>query len=231
MKKLLFAIWIFLAAFFICLIINHVKNEKLISDYESGVYEENEFTAFGFFEPYIAHYNQGNIEYQNGNYDKAIEEYEAAIEGGITDERDCLARINIALSMIAPINLDEINDENIDDIIAKLEEAKKVLTENGCAHEEDRNGHNDDAQQLKEDIDEFIRKLKEQKNNGGGGDDHDPDNPDPDNPKEEPIDGENEKRKQLEQLRGQGQKERGQNIIDPEEQNRLFEDYYDGPTW
>ena len=87
------------------------------------------------------------------------------------------------------------------------------------------------AQQLKEDIDEFIRKLKEQKNNGGGGDDHDPDNPDPDNPKEEPIDGENEKRKQLEQLRGQGQKERGQNIIDPEEQNRLFEDYYDGPTW
>ena len=227
MKKLLITAGILFSVLWICLFMNHITNEKLISNYEDGIYEKNDFTFFGFFEPYIAHYNQGNIEYQNKNYEKAIEEYQKAIKCHMPKDKECLARINIALAMVIPIDEDEINSQNIDETIKKLEEARDVLTEKGYAHEHDSNGHNPDAQQLKEDIDDFIERLKEQKEAGS---DDDSQNPHQSGNAQNGSDGD-DKKQQLEELQQQTQKEREEEIAITENIGELYNYDYDGACW
>ena len=228
MKKVLVVIWAVLVIFFICLTVNHVSNEKMINNYENQVYEENKITLFGFFEPYIKYYNQGDILYQQGQYKQAEEQFRKALDNGIKGERDCKARINIALSMIADTDMDNITEDNVDDVISILEDARNVLTEKGCAHESDNAGHNSDAQQLKNDIDKFIEQLRNQENGGGG---KDSDSDDPQNPEKDPTENFKEKEKKIKELIGEGQKERNRSLVDPEEFNNIFENYYDGPTW
>lgn len=226
MKKLLIAAWSLLFLLWICLLINHINNEHFISDYEDSIYEKNNFTMFGFFEPYICHYNQGNVAYQNGNYEAAIEEYEKALKSGISQKRDCLCRINIALSMVAPIDIDDINDQNIDETINQLKEAKQVLTENGCAHENDSDGHNEDAQQLKEDIDELIEQLEQQKQAS------DDNSQNTSNPYDSDSDSDTEdKKQQLEELHEQSQQERDEEIAENAYWEYLNQPFYYGPSW
>ena len=227
MKKLLITAGILFSVLWICLFMNHITNEKLISNYEDGIYEKNDFTFFGFFEPYIAHYNQGNIEYQNKNYEKAIEEYQKAINCHMPEDQECLARINIALAMVIPIDEDEINSQNIDETIKKLEEASDILTEKGCAHEHDSNGHNPDAQQLKEDIDDFIERLKEQKEEGS---DDDSQNPHQSGNAQNGSDGD-DKKQQLEEIQQQTQKEREEEIAITENIGELYNYDYGGACW
>lgn len=227
MKRFLITVGIVSSILWVCLFMNHIANEKLISNYEDGIYKKNDFTFFVFFEPYIAHYNQGNIEYQNKNYEKAIEEYQKAIKCHMPKNKECLARINIALAMVIPIDEDEINSRNIDETIQQLEDARDVLTEKGCAHENDSNGHNPYAQQLKEDIDDFIERLKEQKETGSddasqgtsqsGNSQNDSDNDD--------------KKQQLEELHQQTQKEREDEIAITENIGQIYNYDYDGACW
>ena len=227
MKKFLISAGILFSILWVCLFMNHITNEKLISNYENGIYEKNNFTFFGFFEPYIAHYNQGNIEYKNKNYEKAIEEYQKAIKCHMPKEKECLARINIALAMVIPIDEDEVNSQNIDDTIKKLEEARDILTEKGCANENDSNGHNQDAQQLKEDIDDFIERLKEQKENSS-----DQDSPDNQQPGDTQNGSDNDdKKQQLEELQKQSQKEREDEIAISENIGEIYYYNYFGACW
>ena len=48
MKKLLIAVGIVSSILWICLLMNHIANEKLISNYEDGIYEMNDFTFLAF---------------------------------------------------------------------------------------------------------------------------------------------------------------------------------------
>ena len=227
MKKLLITVGIVSGILWVCLFMNHIANETLISNYEDGMYEKNDFTFFGFFEPYISHYNQGNIEFKNKNYEKAIEEYQKAIKCHMPEDKECLARINIALAMVIPIDEDEINSQNIDETIKKLEDAKDVLTEKGCAHENDSNGHNQDAQQLKEDIDDFIERLKEQKETGS--DDASQGTSQSGNSQNDSDD--DDKKQQLEELQQQTQKEREDELTIIENIDQLYNYDYDGACW
>ena len=61
-----------------------------------------------------------------------------------------------------PITPESVTPENLDEQIARLEEARDYLIENDCAHMDDSNGHNKQAQTLKEEIDRYIEELKEQ---------------------------------------------------------------------
>ena len=227
MKKLLITAGILFSILWVCLFMNHISNEKLISNYEDGIYEKNDFTLFGFFEPYIAHYNLGNIEYKNKNYEKAIEEYQKAIKCHMPENQECLARVNIALAMVIPIDEDEINSQNIDETIKKLEDARDILTEKGCAHEHDSNGHNPDAQQLKEDIDDFIERLKEQKEDSS---DHDSQSAQQSDDAQNDSDDE-DKKQQLEELHQQTQKEREEEIAITENIGQIYNYDYDGACW
>ena len=149
-------------------------NENLISKYNKQVYHTSTapLFVFNFFEPYIAHYNAGNVCYQNKEYPDAIKEYEKALEKEPPKFKECCIRVNLALSMIGLIGEDYDAPENIDATIDQLKEARSVLTENGCANEEG-DGHSDTAEKLKEEIDKLIKELESKKNGSSSSDQDD----------------------------------------------------------
>ncbi|MBP3324977.1 MAG: tetratricopeptide repeat protein [Coprococcus sp.] len=227
MKKILMMVGILLLLFFICLVAGYAANESMIDKYNSGIYEKNDLAVLGFTEPYIAHYNQGNHYFREGDYENAIEEYKKALDKNPPHNKECLIRINLALAMVTPIKPDEITESNLEETIDILEEAKNVLTLHGCANKDDHNGHNEDAQRLKDEIDAFEEMLKKQINSDDNQDNKDNKEDDKDNKDTEDKE---EKKKQLEELEEQGTKERNQSI---NEYQNYFGDYYyyDGPTW
>lgn len=181
------------------------------------------------FQLYIYHYNKGNDAYENGDYESAIEEYETALSYHVPDKKECDIRVNLALAMIAPIDLENLPESEVADTIALLKEARDVLTEDGCAHMDDNDGHDEDAQTLKNEIDEYIEALE---------------NPEPSEPTQEPDDNQNpsepddkegEKEDNVEELQDimqQGTNEHNQGVqyYDMYEDYDYY-DYYDGNCW
>ena len=154
----------------------HMYNENLISKYNKQVYHTSTapLFVFNFFEPYIAHYNAGNVCYQNKDYSDAIKEYEKALEKEPPKFKECCIRVNLALSMIGLIGEDYDAPENIESTIEQLKEARAVLLDNGCATE-DGDGHSDTAEKLKEEIDELIKELESKKAGSSSSDEGDED--------------------------------------------------------
>lgn len=144
---------------------NYIYNEHVIGKYNNGDYSTDTSTlkVLNCFQPYIAHYNNGNIYYQEENYDKAIEEYNEALGLHPPKDRECSIRINLALAMIKNLGEDYDVPENVDASIEQLKKAKEVLLEEDCATQ-DGEGHSRTAEKLKEEIEELIRQLEEQAN-------------------------------------------------------------------
>ncbi len=163
-RKFLIGIYIVLAVIFAKLMFRYVYNEAVISAYESEDYsvEVSALKVLNWYQPYIVHYNDGNIEYQNGNFDTAIEAYSKALALNPPKFKECSVRINVALAMIGRMGEDFDAPENVDDSIAQLQAAKDVLLADECATEYD-DGHSETAEKLKEEIEEMLRKLQEQK--------------------------------------------------------------------
>lgn len=162
-RKILIVIYIILILITLKLIYNTATNSILISKYNNGEYEENDakaLTYLNFLQSYVANYNYGNILYQNGEYEKAIEEYKKALNGNAPKYKECNIRINCALAICKTVQVDENDPESIENAINTYESAIDVLTEEGCANENDNNGHNQNAEQLKRDIQKEIDRLK-----------------------------------------------------------------------
>lgn len=164
MKKRVFSvIYIILILIFIKLLYNTVTNSILINQYNDGKYESSQgkkLTYLNFIQSYIGNYNYGNILYQNGQYEKAIEEYKKALQGIVPSKKECNIRINYALAICKTVQVDETDSESIEKAIETYESAINVLTENGCANKNDNNGHSQKAEQLKKDIQAEIERLK-----------------------------------------------------------------------
>lgn len=137
---------------------NEFTNKQLEADNTDGSYEVLQYLNYP--QPYIAYYNQGNLEYQRGKYEDAIAEYEKALQENIPAGEECKVRINEALSYIATLPGDYDAIENIPDSLETLYTARDVLLEQECAKDEGR-GHNSKAQRLKEEIDDEIERLEE----------------------------------------------------------------------
>lgn len=156
---------VLLLLFFGLLAFNYFYNEITISKYEEHDYSQNDdlITHTSVFQAYMAHYNNGNIHYQKGEYQEAIEDYKLALEANPPHENEeCDIRVNLALAIIGTLPEDYDAPQNIDQSIATLEEARDYLLEEECAKNEE-DGHDKDAQKLKEEIDQLIEKLKQQK--------------------------------------------------------------------
>ena len=96
-RKILIGIYIILILILIKLSYNTIVNSVLISKYNEGQYSENQaklLTYMNFTQSYVANYNYGNILYQNGEYESAIEEYAKALKGIIPKDKECNIRIN-----------------------------------------------------------------------------------------------------------------------------------------
>ena len=163
-KKILIIIYIVLIIIILKLIYNSSLNSFLVIKYNNGEYSEKlaeQLVLFNFPEGYIANYNYGNVLYQNGKYDDAIEQYKKALNNkSIPEKKECSIRINYALSICKTVHVDESDKESIKQAISTYESAIDVLTKNGCANKEDNNGHSENAEKLKKDIQDEIDRLK-----------------------------------------------------------------------
>ena len=251
LRSLLNKIWIAVIIFFMVLLVNYLNNEQLIRKYYDEIYEDNKLSVLGFLEPYVAPFNKGNNYFQQEYYEAASEEYEKALELNPPEDKDCRIRINMALAMVTPIDPEEVTLANLEDYIDILDEAREVLYENGCATEEG-DGHDKEAQELADDIDDFEEELREKvqppeeqdpnqdgndsnQNPNGSGEE---DNPE-DNPEDEDSNGgsaeeqlEQEVMEQLQDLQREGMQDRTSYV----EQMEMFDSYdwfdsYDGDVW
>ena len=161
LKKIAIAVWIVTALFLAILVVNYYGNRRLIERYGEGIYQQNELGFLGFTQPYINHFNRGNVFFQLGDYQKAKQEYQSALNLKPEDPYDCKVRVNYALSYVKPIDPKKITEDNYEDVIETCETAKSILSEKGCATE-NNDGHYYAAQKLYNEINEFIESLKNQ---------------------------------------------------------------------
>lgn len=225
MKKFFTTIWILLVACLLCLIVNFLANEALIKNYNAGIYTENKLSVLGFSEPYIADYNKGNIQFKEGNYDEAMKAYQSALKHHPTHDRECMIRINLALTMITPLNVDEMTESDVKDTLKVLDEAREVLCEDGCAAE-DGNGHNKAAQTLKNEIDQLEEELKNSQRSQSEDNSNDTDTEEEEEQNETDT---QDVQKQLEEIQRQSNEERSQELSKSEDLGNF--DFYDGKTW
>lgn len=160
-KKILILIYIILILIALKFLYSSILNSIIKDQYSKEIYDETKskkLTYFNVFQPYIANYNYGNILYKNEKYEMAIEQYKKALKFYIPKYKECSIRINYALSICKLINVDETNKDSIHQAIQEYETAITVLTQKGCASNEN-NWHNKTAQQLKNDIESEIERL------------------------------------------------------------------------
>lgn len=160
-KRVIVGIWVLLVIFMGILLLAYYSNRNMIKNYKKEKYEFNQLGFLGFTEPYINPYNRGNIFYSLGDYDRAIAEYDLALSYNPPEPADCMIRVNYALALIAPIDPDNINEDNLEEVLDILDEARDILCEDGCANDKGT-GHYDPAQTLKDEIDEFEEELLQQ---------------------------------------------------------------------
>ena len=165
MKKriIIIIIYSFFIILFFIFLYKIILNASLIRRYNNGEYDEasgRKLLNNNFYQSYVAHYNYGNILYQNGKYQEAIEEYKKSLDCHIPEQRDCVVRINYALALCNTVGEVDMKDkESVLNAINIYMDALNVLTENDCAHMYDNLGHNEDAIQLKKDILSRIEQL------------------------------------------------------------------------
>ena len=191
----------------VLILLRSLINAEFLRSYNSGRYSpipENLLPYLPFGENYVAPYNLGNVEYQRGNYDKAIYYYALAYQNGPPEhpehDEECKIRVNLALSMCHTIdfdNLDYSDAEAVAEAMVTLQQARAILTEAECASEPvgSDDGHYRDADKLKHDIDKMLEQLQSQSDsneggrNGGGGQDENQDGGDGQNEDQNQDDG------------------------------------------
>ena len=153
-RKILIVVYILLIGITLEWIFTMVTNSRIVSNYHKGNYLKNQakvLTYLKFPQKYVASYNYGNILYQMGEYEEAIEEYNKALEGIVPKEKECSIRVEVK----------EQDQDSIKNAIKTYESAIDLLTQNGCAGKEDMAGHSQKAEQLKKDIQKEIDRLKQ----------------------------------------------------------------------
>lgn len=163
MRKINITIYVLLIMILLKISSTYILNENFIAKYEKSTYDDGILSVLSIaniWQPYIIHYNKGNVLYKNGKYEEAIEEYKKALNLFPPKKKECLIRINLALAMIK--NAESIENQTIDGILPILSDAKEVLYEDGCANKNDDGGHNKKAIQLKKDIENYEKLLKMQ---------------------------------------------------------------------
>lgn len=229
-KKIIVCLYVIL--FIVCfkLGFSYFYNEYIISKYDDGNYSISASPLFicNWFQSYVAHYNMGNIYYSNGNFEAAIDEYKKALEANPDEEKECSVRINLALAIIGTIAEDYSSEENLEDTVAKLKEARAVLLEEDCATESG-DGHSETAEKLKREIDEILKALEREEQKQPNNGNNDPE----DNPKKDDKDDAYEQniKEHLQQQQNDSYKERKESLDLYKEYEQEFNFELDGKVW
>ena len=153
----------------------NIVNFAFLKNYEKGSYSrlpESALSPLRLGQNYVVPYNMGNIEYQLGDYGKAVTYYQQALKSDppVRDE-ECKIRVNLALAMCHTINFEDMdlsNEDVVSEAVNTLFDARSVLTLHECASEsaDSDDGHFADADRLKHDIDDMLKKLQDQSRSG-----------------------------------------------------------------
>lgn len=180
----------------------------------------------------IHYYNSGNKAYRQGDYYTAGLYYQDSLWRKPRKKQDCKVRINYALSIVKQITPESVTYENLEESISRLEEAKDILTENECAGD-DAEGHNKTAQKLKDEIDEYIKWLKENTEQP------EEEKKEEENPEEQKKEEENkmteEEDKKLQEIKSNLEKDAMLGQEERYETDEMYKDwdysYFDGKNW
>ncbi len=162
MKKILKIILISLSIILIKLLVTFTINEIIIINYNNKIYNRvmvKSLYFLNFIESYIVYYNDGNILYQNNEFEEAILKYQKALEKNPPQNKVCDIRINLSLSLIKNISSNSYNE-----IYAQLQEAKNNLYNNSCASSIDDSGYSKEAEKLEKEITDLQNQLKNEEN-------------------------------------------------------------------
>ena len=160
-----------IAAAGLLMILRNVINTVFLKNYEQENYSripEVTLLPFRFGQNYVVPYNMGNIEYRLDNYEKAVSYYQQALAGNPPErDEECIIRVNLALSMCHMVNfetLDRTDNKAVTDAMDQLKSARAILTEHECASEPvgSNDGHFENADKLKHDIDRMLEDLQNQ---------------------------------------------------------------------
>lgn len=179
--RIITAVGIFFALIAAFFAMKYIVNLVFLINYDNGSYsvETEEFLQhLNIPEGYLPHYNAGNAHYKLQEYDKAIAEYQMALQARPSEKKECDIRVNLALAMLQKIDFEHLETEkDKENAIRILQAARNVLCEKGCADPVGTNGHDPEAEQLKQDIDKMLEELgaepeppksdKDQKKNQG----------------------------------------------------------------
>ena len=161
-KRILISIYIVMLLICGKLAFNYIYNGIVTYCYHQDNYSVSvkPLLIFNWSEPYISHFNQGNIYYKKNCFEDAIASYKKALELHPPKEKECAIRINLALAMLGTMAEDYAAPENVDTSLEILKGARDVLLEDGCATESG-DGHSETAEQLKKEIEALLEQLKQ----------------------------------------------------------------------
>ena len=234
-KKIIICIYIVMLLIASRLLFTYVYNEIVIGKYNDGDYDINTKPGMmcNWIQPYIAHYNAGNIYYQNGDYKKAMAEYKLAMEKEPKHNHKCDIRINMALAMLMTLPEDYLSEENIENTKEVLTKARDVLIKDDCAKDKEA-GHSDEATKLREEIDDMLNQVSQEEDpngngeeNGGGeeGQGTDPADPQTGDSREQEI------KNKLKNGQGNAYKERVDDEKFYEEIEKEYGNHFEEPVW
>lgn len=222
MKRFFYILGTLATLLCVCLCVNMVCNEKMLTQYQQGSYAENKLAFLGFCEPYIAPYNRGNVHYQKAEYEEAVTDYQKALQCFPPEKKECSIRINLVLAMITKLETGELTKEQVSANLSVIKEAKEVLTKHDCATA-DHKGHSQKAQTLYDELSELEDALNEL--NGSGSSNSAP----KDTKEEDEQTPDQEKEEQLKELQRQNTATRNEDLQTEELIDNY--DYYEGASW
>ena len=162
-KRIIIAAYVIAGVIFFKFAFTYFYNEWVISKYEEGDYTENFnlLEVANVNEPYIVYYNNGNVLYQRQDYELAIEYYETALDNHPPEGKECPIRINLVLAKLELLGDDCFTPEKIDHTIDELYDCLDILSEEGCATDDD-DGHDNRAQRLYNEIKEMLEQAEQE---------------------------------------------------------------------
>ena len=140
-----------------------------------------------------------------------------ALEAHPGEKKECDIRVNLALAMLKKINFDHLDTEkDKENAIRTLQAARNVLCEKGCADPYGTDGHDPEAEQLKQDIDKMLEELGAE-----------PEPPKSDNDKKKQSKGSGKNDKKQTQREKQLQKELNEQKKENNQERRDYQDQKD----
>ena len=145
-------------------------NLHFMREYDAGRYDAagpQALTYVNFAEPWVAYHNLGCATYMLGSYDLAEGAFVQALDTKPPHEGEypaceCDIRLNLALSIVRPLDLGWKTEQERQSLIAALSRARGHLTDAGCANPEKGvyDGHFDKAEQLKKEMGSIEASMK-----------------------------------------------------------------------